>query len=239
MTKIEEQLANLRLHGMYRQWTGLAETGALPGLSLSEGLQLLLQAESDEREHRRSQRLTKAAGFRYQAALEQIAYPPGRSLDKNTMHLLASNQYIDQAEAVLITGATGCGKSYIASALGYHACAHGYKTAYYNMQKFLLRLKIARTEGTLSKLFDRLSKTHLLILDDFGLSVLDPASRLDLLQIIEDRHARHATIITSQLPVTNWYDVIGEDTIADALLDRLTTKAHKLELKGESLRKTM
>lgn len=237
--KIEEQLTRLRLHGMYNQWISLKESRGLQQLSFTEGVELLLQAEAEEREHRRMVRLTKAARFRYQASLEEVAYTPDRELDKNTMHLLASHQYIQQGESVLITGPTGCGKSYIASALGHHACAHGYKTAYYNMQKLLLELKIKRAEGSLLKFYEKLAKTNLLIIDDFGLSVLDTQSRLDVLELIEDRHGKQATVIASQLPVSDWYEIIGEDTIADAVLDRLTHKAHRLDLKGESLRKTM
>lgn len=235
--KVEEQMITLRLHGMHSQWLGLKESRGLQQLNLLEGTEMLLQAEQQDRENRKMARLIKAARFRYQAALQEIAYLPERGLDSNVIPLLASGEYIKSGEAVLITGATGCGKSYIASALGYHACAQGYRTLYYNMQKLLLRLKIARAEGSILKLLNKLARTQLLIIDDFGLTPLKAQTRLDLLEIVEDRYRKNATIIVSQLPVGSWYDVIGDDTIADAILDRLTAHVHRIELKGQSLRK--
>ena len=127
--------------------------------------------------------------------------------------------------------------SFIASALGHHACLQGYKVAYYNVQKLMLKTKIARIEGTISKFFDKLAKTDLLILDDFGLAYLEQQQRMDMMEMIEDRHSTKSVIITSQLPVAKWYDVIGEETIADAILDRLVHSSYRIELKGESLRK--
>lgn len=236
---IEQTLSTLRLHGMSSQWLGLKQAGGLANLSLSEGLELLLQAEAEHRQNSRTQRLIKNAAFRYQACLGEIHYPPQRTSIKNTVHMLSRGEYIEKGQGVLITGATGCGKSYIASALGYQACLLGYKTRYFNMQKLILRLNMARAEGTIFKFMEALAKTHLLILDDFGLSPLEGQPRLDLLEIVEDRHGQKATIIASQLPVSSWYDVIGENTIADAILDRITTTAHRIELTGESLRKNL
>ena len=138
---------------------------------------------------------------------------------------------------MLISGATGCGKSFLASALGHQACAQGYRVAYYNVQKLLLRSKMSRLDGTIYKFMEKLSKTDLLILDDFGLTHLEQQQRLDMMEIIEDRHGKASTVIASQLPVASWYDVIGEDTIADAILDRLVHGSYRIELKGESLRK--
>ena len=137
------------------------------------------------------------------------------------------------------SGATGCGKSFLASALGHHACSQGYKVAYHNVQKLLIKTKMARIDGTIYKFFEQLSKTDLLIMDDFGLTHLEKQQQLDMMEIIEDRHGRKATIIASQLPVSNWYNIIGEETIADAILDRLVHTSHRVELKGESLRKKM
>lgn len=237
MIQIESQLHRLRLHGMSRSWQALLETRKSHELSLSEGLTLLLQAEEEDRANRRFEQLKKNARFRYQASVEELRLEAARGLDKGLVLGLATGEYLAKAESVLISGATGCGKSFLASALGHQACAQGYKVAYYNVQKLLLRTKMARLDGTIYKFLERLSKTDLLILDDFGLTHLEQQQRLDLMEIIEDRHAKASTIIASQLPVASWYDVIGEETIADAILDRLVHSSYRIELKGESLRK--
>jgi DNA replication protein DnaC len=222
---------------MERNWKALNETRRSTELTLSEGLSLLLQAESDERDEKRFERLKQNARFRYQASIEEINMVATRGLDKGLITTLATGEYIKKGDPILISGATGCGKSFLSSALGHQACAQGYKVLYFNLQKLLLKTKMARLEGTLHKLMDRISKTDLLIVDDFGLVNLDQQQRLDLMEIIEDRHAKASTIIASQLPVASWYDVIGEDTIADAILDRLIHGSYRIELKGESLRK--
>jgi DNA replication protein DnaC len=237
MMQIESQLTRLRLHGMSRSWQALLETRKSHELSLSEGLALLLQAEEEDRADRRFEQLKKNARFRYQASVEELRLEASRGLDKGLVLSLATGEYLAKAESVLISGATGCGKSFLASALGHQACAQGYKVAYYNVQKLLLRTKMARLDGTIYKFLERLSKTDLLVLDDFGLTHLEQQQRLDLMEIIEDRHAKASTIIASQLPVASWYDVIGEETIADAILDRLVHSSYRIELRGESLRK--
>ena len=237
MTQITSQLNELRLRGMSRSWETLIETRQHQDLSLSEGLLILLQAEKLDREQRRFDRLRKNAKFRYQASIEELRKDSSRGIDKTLMNALATGKYLDNGESIIITGATGCGKSFIASALGHQACAQGYKTAYFNMHKLTKQLKIARIEGSLVSFFLKLAKTHLLILDDFGLTHLEKQQQLDLMEIIEDRHGRHSTIIVSQLPVASWFDIIGEATIADAILDRLVHTSHRIELKGESMRK--
>lgn len=234
---IEQHMRTLRLAGMERNWKAMKETRQSTTLGFQDGLELLLQSEIDEREEKRYDRLKKNAGFRYQASIEEINMDPVRGVDLSLITELAAGGYIDKAEPVIITGATGCGKSFMASALGLRACAQGKKVAYFNLQKLLQRTKMARLEGTLQKLMDKLVKTDLLILDDFGIICLEQQQRLDLMEIFEDRHGRKATIIASQLPVANWYDIIGEDTIADAILDRIVHVSHRIELKGESLRK--
>lgn len=237
MNQIETQMSSLRLHGMQKSWTALQETRKLHELSLAEGMELLLQAEEEERTNRRFNRLDKQAGFRYKASLEELRLQDGRGIDKSQVASLASCNFIAKGESILITGATGCGKSFMASALGHQACMMGYKVAYFNMQKLMLKIKMARIEGTVHKLFEKLAKTQLLILDDFGLSHLDKQQQMDFMEIIEDRHGKASTIISSQLPVGSWYDIIGEETIADAILDRLAHTSHRIEIKGESLRK--
>jgi len=235
--QIESQLSHLRLHGMSRTWQAMTETRRQHELSLCEGLELLLQAEDQERTNNRFERLRKNAKFRYSASVEELNLDASRGMDKGLITALATGEYLSKGESVLITGATGCGKSFLASALDHQACALGYKVAWYNLQKLLLKTKIARIEGTIFKFFESLTKTDLLILDDFGLTHLEQQQQLDMMEIIEDRHGKSSTIISSQLPVASWYDVIGEQTIADAILDRIVHTSYRIELKGESLRK--
>lgn len=232
-------MKTLRLTGMAQSWNSMVETRRHHELSLTEGLEMLLQAEEQQRSNNRTERLRKGARFRYKASLEELVYGNSRGLDKAQVAHLSTGDYIEKGECVLITGATGCGKSFLASALGHHACSQGHKVAYYNLQKLLIKTKMARIDGSIYKFFERLSKTDLLILDDFGLTHLEKQQQMDLMEIIEDRHARKATIIASQLPVSNWYEIIGEETIADAILDRLVHTSHRIELKGESLRKKL
>jgi DNA replication protein DnaC len=239
MQNIEFHFSDLRLNGMRKSWQALLDTRRQHELSLTEGLQMLLDAELIERTNRRSDRLVKTAKFRYQATLEQIRYDTARGLDKNLITDLATGQYIKDGASIIITGSTGCGKSYLASALGHHACAQGFKVAYYNVQKLMMKTRMARVDGSIYKFFEKTSKTDLLILDDFGLTHLEKQQQLDFMELIEDRHQSKATIIASQLPLPSWFDIIGEETIADAILDRLAHTSFKIELKGDSLRKKM
>ena len=234
---IETQLKQLRLHGMGRSWQALMETRKHYELSFTEGMEMMLQAEEDDRSDKRFERLQRGAHFRYQASIEELQMETSRGLDKSLVANLATGDYIAKGEAVLVCGSTGTGKSFLASALGHHACSQGYKVIYYNLQKLLLKTKMSRIDGTIYKFFEKLSRTDLLILDDFGLTHLEQQQRMDFMEIIEDRHACKATIIASQLPVASWYDVIGENTIADALLDRMVHTSYRIELKGESLRR--
>ena len=237
MMQIESQFNQLRLHGMNRTWQALQETKRHFELSLSEGLEILLQAEQQDRENKRFERLQKNARFRYQSSIEELQLDSSRGIDKGLITSLATGEYLSKGESVLITGATGCGKSFIVSALGHQGCVQGYKVAYFNIQKLMQKTKMARIEGTIYKFFEKIAKTDLLILDDFGLVHLEKQQQLDLMELIEDRHVKSSTIITSQLQVASWFDVIGEETIADAILDRLVHTSYRIELKGESLRK--
>ncbi len=237
MTEIETKLKELRLKGMLQSWEAMMETRRIHELSFHDGMEILLQAEEEQRRNSRFERLLKNARFRYQASIEEINFDSSRGLDKALITDLATCNYITKGESLLITGATGCGKSFLASALGHQACTHGYTVAYFNTQKFMLRVKMARLEGNILKFFDKLAKTSLFILDDFGLTNMERQHQLDLMEIIEDRHGRSSTIIASQIPVANWYDIISEATIADAILDRLIHTSFRIELKGESLRR--
>jgi DNA replication protein DnaC len=235
--QIDLKLRQMRLAGMARGWQALNETKQVFDLSFSEGLEILIEREEEERKNNRFNRMIKGARFRYQASLEELSYEPSRGLNKSIITDLATCGYIARGESVLITGATGCGKSFLASALGHQACLHGHSVIYFNTQKFMLRTKMARSDGSILKYFDKIAKASLVILDDFGLTRMEQQQQFDLMEIIEDRHGKASTIIVSQLPVTNWFDVISETTIADAILDRLVHSAYRIELKGESMRK--
>ena len=239
MEEIKIQLSTLHLSGMARQWQTLEETRRTGELSLADGMSLLLQAEADNRQENRYRRLLKNASFRYQASVEEVNADPQRGIDKMLLSRLSTGDYIRKGETVLITGASGCGKSFIASALGHQACRQGHTVEYHNMQKLLVKLKLARMDGSIIKVFDRIAKSDLLIIDDFGLTALQGQQQTDFLEIIEDRHAKRSTIIASQLPVASWFDIMGEAVIADAILDRIVHSSHRFELKGESLRKKL
>ena len=177
------------------------------------------------------------AKFRYKASVENIHYHADRSIDRNQVMRLADCHFIDRNENLLITGSTGIGKSYIASAIGHQACILGYRVFYASTPKLFAKLKMAKADGSYMKEVARLERQQLLILDDFGIQPFDAQSRAALMEIIEDRHGKTSLIITSQLPVSKWYEVIGEKTIADAILDRIVHDAHRMELKGESMRR--
>jgi DNA replication protein DnaC len=152
---------------------------------------------------------------------------------------LVDNEYIKKGDFIVITGATGCGKSYLATAFGYQACNMGIKTMYISMKTMFDQLKLAKIDGTYLKYMDKIAKSSLLIIDDFGLSNLDKSQALDLMEIIEDRHSKKSIIIASQIPISTWYDIIPDSTIADAILDRIVHTATRIDLKGDSLRKNM
>lgn len=235
--KIEEQMSQLRLAGMRHRYTSLLETRQWQNLNQNEGLELLLQAELENRSTKKSERLTQKARFRYKASINEISYLEARGLDKNLIATLSDCTYINKGQSIIITGATGCGKSFLASALGQQACMMGYKVLYSSLSKLFSQLKISRLDGTLAKSLENIAKQHLLIIDDFGITGLDQQQAIDLMEIIEDRHTKHATIIATQLPIAAWYDIIPDSTIADAILDRLIHTANRIELKGDSLRK--
>lgn len=231
-----EKMKYMKLFGMARVFTTSMESKS-ETLTSDEIIGMLIEAEWDERYNRKLQRAVKRARFRYKAAVEQIAFSPERELNKNQMLRLAECDFIEKNENVIITGSTGSGKSYIASALGHQACSCGYKVFYEQSTKLFARLKMAKADGSYLKEIARMEKSDLLIIDDFGITPLDAQSRTALMEITEDRHGKSSLIFTSQVPVNKWFEVIGEQTIADAILDRIIHNAHRLELKGESLRK--
>jgi DNA replication protein DnaC len=232
-----EKMKTMKLYGMVRSFRTSLENPEKSDFSPDEFISMLVDAEWDERHNRKLDRSLKNARFRYKAAVEQINFKTERQLDRNYLLRLADCGYIDKKENVIITGSTGIGKSYIASALGHQACSMGYKVFYEHSTKLFARLKMCKADGSYLKEITRMEKQDLLIIDDFGIQPLDAQSRTMLMEIIEDRHSKRSTIFTSQVPVNKWYEVIGEITIADAILDRIVHDAHRMELKGESLRK--
>jgi len=177
------------------------------------------------------------ASFRQKATIADVSYSENRNLDKNMFTRLSTLDFMKKNENIIITGASGVGKSYLAQALGNQACMMGYKTSYYNTARLLARLKLSKVDGTYIKELTKLAKADLLIIDDFGLQAFDNHAREALMDIIDDRFNKTSTIVSSQIPVSVWYDIIGEGTIADAILDRLVNSSHRIDLKGESLRK--
>ena len=238
MNEIYNELKELHLSGMAERWQTLLETRKTKEVTLDEGMEMLLQSERDKRQENRLSRLVKNAHFRYEASVEKIFFDSANGRDKDRIMQLASCDYLKAGASVLISGPTGVGKSYLATALGRQACLYGYKVDYYNMQKLNEALNLARIEARISKFFDKLAEVSLLIIDDFGLVKLSGQQLIDFMEIIEDRHARRSTIIASQLPIADWYDVLSKNkTIADSILDRIVKTSYRFELKGDSLRK--
>lgn len=232
-----EQLEKLKLTGMAKAYQGILAMPVQDQPSIHPLMARLAEAEIMERNAKKTEANLKQSKMRYHATLEQIECSTNRNLNREHLQALADCGYIKRGENVLITGATGCGKSYLACALGRQACAFGYKITYIGIVRFLELIGQSRVDGSFIKQINKLEKTDLLIIDDFGIQQLNPSGRVALLQILEDRYAQKATIITSQLPVAKWHAYINESTLADAILDRLTANAHRFELKGESMRR--
>jgi DNA replication protein DnaC len=232
-----DKMEKMGMWGMHRAFRSTMEAGAREQFTPDEMVSRLVDAEWDYRHDRRLTRLLKAARFRYRAGMEDIDLALSRNLDRNLVARLADCRWIAEHQDVLLTGPCGCGKSFIASALGQQACIQGYAVAYWSASKLFEHLKLCKADGSYLKELARLAKCPLLIVDDFGLEVLDGASRLSLLEILEDRHARLSTMFASQLPVSQWHQIIGDPTLADAICDRIVHTAHRIELKGESVRK--
>ncbi len=237
MSQTLDELKSLKLNGMYEHYAQVLQmpTHELP--DTHELIAMLAQSEKLYRTNRKTQINVRDARFRYQATVEGIEYNPNRKLDKNQLKALASCDYIEKGENIIITGATGCGKSYLATALGYRACSLGYKTLYLNMPKLDEQLLMCEADATKARYISKINRTQLLILDDFGLNPMNHRLRMALLQIMEDRYERKSIIVTSQLPFKTWYEYIGEPTLADAIMDRLSVSANRIDLAGESLRK--
>lgn len=234
---ILNKMSQMKLHGMLRSYQLMLDSNQHHDMTHDDLINILIQSEWEDREHKKITRYLNTAKFRYGASIEEINFTANRGLDKTQVMRLADMGFITKKENILICGATGVGKSFLSSAFGHQACQSGYKTLYFNTQKLFSKLKMLKADGSYPREISRIEKYDLLILDDFGLTPLDNVARMFLLEIIEDRHGRKSTIISSQLPVAKWHEVIGESTVADAILDRLAHTAHRIELKGESLRK--
>ncbi|MFT7009198.1 MAG: DNA replication protein DnaC [Colwellia sp.] len=238
--QINTQLVMLKLSGIR---DALSQQSEQPNLyveqSFEERLCLLLDHEITQRDQRKIDRLTRQAKFRVNGTLAQLDYGASRQLNKTQIRSLAQGEWLRLHQNILITGATGCGKTYLACALGHNHCQQGKNVYYFRLKELLEKMFMAQADGSYRKFINKLTSANLLILDDWGLEPLTPQQRSDLLELIDARYDTKSTLIASQLPIENWYDMIGESTHADAILDRLVHGAIKLELKGESMRKKL
>lgn len=234
-----QSMKRLKLNGMASAYEATLSLPINHQVGTHELIATLLDAEVQNRSQRRMEIFLRTSKMRYRATFTDIHCSEERNLQPDKLTALADSAYIKRAENIIITGATGCGKSFLACAMGHQACAAGYRTLYFNLNRFCEQISIAKTDGTLIKWLNLLKKTQLIILDDFGLQPLNQQVKLILLQILEDRYEQGSTIICSQLPPAKWYEYLNEPTIADALLDRLFPRAHRLELKGKSRRKNL
>jgi DNA replication protein DnaC len=234
------QLRQLKLNGMASALqTQLDQPGVYEGLSFAERLQLLVDHENQDRHQRKQDRLTRAAQFKLKAYAKDIDYLPARGLQQSQMASLLLCDWLKKAQNLLLTGPCGTGKTFIACALGHQACLKGYSVRYYRLPRLILALTQAKADGSYSRLLKAIASLNLLIIDDWGLAPLNAATRNDLMEIMDDRYEQSATVIISQLPTEQWYESIGDNTLADAILDRLMHNAHRMILKGESMRKKM
>jgi DNA replication protein DnaC len=238
MSHTLNQLRQLKLSGMTLALERQQESTAVQALSFDERLGMLVDEEINFRENRRLARILKEAKLKFPAAcVEDIDYGSRRNLDRSLMAGLQSCDWVRHHQNILLTGATGCGKTWLACALANQAARKGFTVLYRRTPRLLEALEVGHGDGSLPRLRQQLAKAHVLILDDWGMSPLSALARSDLLEIIDDRVGCAATIVTSQLPVDAWHEYIGDPTLADAILDRLIHTAHRLALKGDSLRK--
>jgi len=234
---ILDKLRDLRLYGILKSYQEQNESSEYVDLSFEERLGLMVDREMTEQENKRLSSRLRKAKLRHQACMENLDYRTHRGLDKSLMNLLSQCQWIKERLNVLITGPCGVGKSFIACALANKACRQGYSARYVRAPRLFEDISIARGDGRYTTHMNSFARTNLLVIDDWGLSTLSDQQRRDLLEILEDRHNLQSTIITSQLPVKHWHEIIGNPTLADAILDRLVHNAYKIDLKGDSMRK--
>ena len=232
-----EKLKKMRLPGMAEAFLNQLSQPSNTTMSFEEKLGLLVDYEWTHRQNRKLERMLKKASLKISACMEDIDYQHPRELDRKVMENLSTCQWILSAQNIIITGPTGTGKTYLSCALGNQGCRQGFSTRYFQVSKLLSKINMAKGDGTLPKLLNELAKTDLLIIDDFGLAPINAPESRDILEIIDDRYQRGSTIVSAQLPVEHWHETIADPTVADAILDRLIHNAHKLILKGDTMRK--
>jgi DNA replication protein DnaC len=232
-----DKLYTMNLLGMADGFKEQLQQPSFQDLSFDQRFGMLVDTQWTWKENKRLKRLLKEAKLKLQASVEDIDYKTSRGIEKSVLINLTSCNWIRNHQNLLISGPTGGGKTFLACALAQKACRDGFRTLYLRMPQFFYQIALARADGTYGNLMKKFSKTHLLVLDDLGLTSLSDTERRDLLEVIEDRHGSTSTLITSQLPVENWHDHIGDPTIADAILDRIIHSAHRIQLKGGSMRK--
>lgn len=242
MTQVQtlQQLRQLKLSGMAQALSRqMEQAGTYESLSFIERMQLLLDQENLTRQNRKHDRLVRQAHFKLNACVQDIDYSHPRNITAAQVAHLAQADWIGRAQNLLITGPCGSGKTYLACAIGHNACLHEISVRYFRLSRLLLILTQAKADGSYHKQLNLLAKVQLLIIDDWGLEPLKPAHRNDLMEIMDDRHNSASTMVISQLPTDQWYAGIGDNTLADAILDRLMHNSHRLQLNGESMRKKL
>jgi DNA replication protein DnaC len=232
-----DKLSSLKLAGMREGLREQMENSAYRKLSFEERLGMLLDHEWDLRQTRKQTRRMRVARFREVAVIEDLDFSVSRGLDRSQVLALTQEDWIRQHLNIIITGPTGAGKTYLACALGQSACRNGVSVRYFQISKLLQKIIYARADGSSLKLFETLAKTQLLVIDDWLRNPLTECQTPDLLEILEDRYGRASTILATQIPVADWHDRLGNATLSDAVMDRIIHNAHRLELKGESMRK--